>query len=108
MWLILGVSSIIFTTFSILLNLTLFWFNRKIIIDKENVENDLFVLKDILEDYIYELERVSGMEMYNGDVTIGNLLRKTVAIKDNIEEFHEIYYSVPREIENEKEISKKA
>lgn len=89
---IFGAISIISFIVSVGLNFSLFMYIRDVTNERDSMERDLFTLEEILHSFQQETERVSGMELYAGDITIRNLLKNATKTREQVEEFIKIYY----------------
>lgn len=92
MWVLLGILCIVWFVISLGLNILLFWYNRQLMVEKEDVINGVYEMKDLLEAYEDELERTLGMSLYSQDIILQNLLKKTTRTKENVERFLRTYF----------------
>jgi len=87
----------------------MWWYIRKLLAKFLFISQNLEDLVEMVENYHKHLKHVNNMETYNGDETIGYLLRHTQDLIDMLEEYRDVYgITEPLEIveeNNEDEIA---
>ena len=67
------------------------WYIRKLLAKFLFISQNLEDLVVMVENYHKHLKHVNNMETYNGDETIGYLLRHTQGLIDMLEEYRDVY-----------------
>ena len=103
----MGLAFFIYFVVTSLIIGTLFWFNRELIQEKININNDLVVLSEVVSEYSTYLDRISKMDIFYGEPVVMNLVQSTKDLKENLKEFHIIYFEDLEEYEEEEEDSER-
>ena len=69
----------------------MWWYIRKLLAKFLFISQNLEDLVEMVENYHKHLKHVNNMETYNGDETIGYLLRHTQGLIDMLEEYRDVY-----------------
>jgi len=69
----------------------MWWYIRKLLAKFLFISQNLEDLVEMVENYHKHLKHVNNMETYNGDETIGYLLRHTQDLIDMLEEYRDVY-----------------
>ena len=69
----------------------MWWYIRKLLAKFLFISQNLEDLVVMVENYHKHLKHVNSMETYNGDETIGYLLRHTQGLIDMLEEYRDVY-----------------
>tara|TARA_Y100000296_G_scaffold86701_1_gene127415 strand:+ start:926 stop:1267 length:342 start_codon:yes stop_codon:yes gene_type:complete len=76
---------------SLILNIFLVWYLRKVLEKLMFVSDNIGGLMDVVKYYKEHVEGISELEVYCGDETIEALVNYTKAMHEELEEFEQIY-----------------
>ena len=82
-WILLGVS--------VLLNVFFIWYLREFLIRFSFFTENSSGICQVLESFEEHLEEVYGLETYYGDETLSGLLQHTRDLKEDMQQFKEIF-----------------
>ena len=82
-WILLGVS--------VLLNVFFIWYLREFLIRFSFFTENRSGICQVLESFEEHLEEVYGLETYYGDETLSGLLQHTRDLKEDMQQFKEIF-----------------
>ena len=89
---------------SIIINVFMFWYLRKLLSKFLFISQNLADLVLIVKNYKDHLNKVYGMEMFYGDETLKFLIEHTKSFIDVLGEYEDVYeISIPPEPEIEQE-----
>jgi hypothetical protein len=88
---------------SVSLNITLAWYNRKVVGDLLFVSDNIGDMVGLIREYHEHLESLYEMEMFYGDSTLKGLIDHTSFILEEIKVFEDIY-GLTRDEEHSEEI----
>lgn len=97
---------IILFIFSIICNVILFSYSKKIVKDFLDVSNNIKDLLYLLKNYEEHLNKINEMEIYYGDDTIRDLILHSKQIIEIIKSYKDLYYFIGEEnsvLENDEE-----
>jgi hypothetical protein len=87
-----NIAIIIALAVSMILNIGLLWYNRKLIGKLLFISNNLNDLVSMVESYRAHLKVLYSTEMYYGDETMKHLIAHTNSLSDLLEDYEDITY----------------
>ena len=79
-----------FSLLSISLNISLIWYVKRTTSNLLFISENLSFLKDSVDSFTKHIKKVSELDMFYGDETLGFLIDHAVALQDRISEFNDI------------------
>tara|TARA_A100001515_G_scaffold104944_1_gene85673 strand:+ start:4607 stop:5029 length:423 start_codon:yes stop_codon:yes gene_type:complete len=79
-----------FSLLSVSLNISLIWYVKKTTSSLLFISENLSFLKESVDSFAKHIKKVSELDMFYGDETLGFLIDHAVALQDRISEFNDI------------------
>lgn len=88
---------------SVLVNVFLAWYIKKMLTQYEQVSNDLEEMFTNMDSFIVHLESMYQLETFYGDETLKNLLQHSKEVIENLDFYRDKYSLLEEEITNTEE-----
>tara|TARA_Y100000593_G_scaffold92944_1_gene186121 strand:- start:26 stop:364 length:339 start_codon:yes stop_codon:yes gene_type:complete len=88
---------------SIGINVLLVWYIKKVLSKLLFVSDNIGGLLEEMTSFVFHLETIHEMETYYGDATLGELIKHSKELSQNIKKYREIYTLTEEGLENELE-----
>ena len=96
----------IFLSISVLLNILLIWYIRKMLQKLLFVSDNIGDLQHAVNNFSKHVGGMHELETFYGDETLGGLIDHCKQIAENIKEFEDIYSLTNEHVEGEDEIGR--